>query len=192
MPNLATRSWGWVLLQGILAVIVGVVALVWPGLTLATFAILLGAWIVVDGITSVVTAIALPDVAGRHRVLMVILGILGIIIGVIVLWNPFASAVGLAIFIALMFAAWLLFAGIRTIVIGIRLRDEIKGEWMLIVAGVLAILGGIAAAIIPFVVADVLILVLGGFLVVIGIWLVISAFRLRSDGRNRQASDDAR
>ena len=74
------RHWGWLLFFGVLMVVVGIIALAWPGPTVIALAVLFGIQIIVSGIFSFINAFA-ADESGGMRVWNVILGLLGIVIG---------------------------------------------------------------------------------------------------------------
>ena len=75
------RHWGWVLFFGIVTVLAGLFALVWPGRTLQVIAVLFGIQLVVAGIFRFVTALAVDEASGGTRVLLALLGVLSFIVG---------------------------------------------------------------------------------------------------------------
>ena len=95
-PQLATRahtptSW-WVLaLRGLVAVLFGLAALLWPGLILAVLIVLFGAYALVDGILAVVAAFRSSG-HGMRRPLLLIEGVLGILFGILALFWPDLTA----------------------------------------------------------------------------------------------------
>src|SRR6201993_261547 len=124
------RHWWVPVLRGIAAVVFGVMAFVYPGLTVAVLVLLFGAWILVDGIFRVIGAIGHrssdPDWGWQ-----LVIGILGIIIGLLTFHAPAITALALVIYIA----AWALMIGATEIALAIKMRREIKGEWFLILMG---------------------------------------------------------
>ena len=54
------RHWGWILFFGILMVVVGIIALAWPGPTVIALAVLFGIQLIVSGIFSFINAFAAP------------------------------------------------------------------------------------------------------------------------------------
>ncbi|HJY53844.1 MAG TPA: HdeD family acid-resistance protein, partial [Candidatus Udaeobacter sp.] len=129
------HHWWVPVLRGVVAIIFGIMAFAYPGLTLAVLVILFGAWVLVDGIFRIIGAIGHrssdPDWGWQ-----LVIGILGIIIGFLTFHAPAITALALVIYIA----AWALMIGVSEIVIAIKLRQEIKGEWFLILMGVVSIL----------------------------------------------------
>src|SRR6266481_3645951 len=127
------RHWWVPVLRGVAAIIFGTMAFVYPGLTVAVLVLLFGAWVLVDGIFRVIGAIGHRT---SDRGWQLVIGILGIIIGFLTFHAPGITALALVIYIA----AWALMIGVTEIALAIKLRHEIKGEWLLIVMGVASIL----------------------------------------------------
>src|SRR6267143_1886856 len=111
------RHWWVPVLRGILAILFGIIAFAYPGLTAATLVIFFGAWILVDGVFRIIAAIghrASDPEWGFH----LIIGILGIIVGLL-LWNPLLGAATLIWLIAW----YAIVFGILGIILGFRLRS---------------------------------------------------------------------
>jgi uncharacterized membrane protein HdeD (DUF308 family) len=169
------RHWWVPVLRGIAAIIFGTMAFVYPGLTVAVLVLLFGAWVLVDGIFRVVGAIGHrssdPDWGWQ-----LVIGILGIIIGFLTFRSPAITALALVIYIA----AWALMIGVSEIVVAIKLRHEIKGEWFLILMGVVSILFAIMLLWNPLPGALALVWLIGSYAIVFGVLGIIFGFRLRS------------
>src|SRR5262249_33047227 len=121
------NHWRIPVLRGVVEIIFGIMTFTYLGLTLAVLVFLFGAWVLVDGIFRIIGAIGRrssdPDWGWQ-----LVIGILGIIIGFLTFHAPAITALALVIYIA----AWALMIGVSEIVIAIKLRQEIKGEWFLI------------------------------------------------------------
>ena len=169
------RHWWVPVLRGVAAIIFGTMAFVYPGLTVAVLVLLFGAWVLVDGIFRVIGAIGHrasdPDWGWQ-----LVIGILGIIIGFLTFHAPGITALALVIYIA----AWALMIGVTEIALAIKLRHEIKGEWLLIVMGVASILFAVLLLWNPVPGALALLWLIGSYAIVFGILAVILGFRLRS------------
>jgi uncharacterized membrane protein HdeD (DUF308 family) len=169
------RHWWVPVLRGIAAIIFGMMAFVYPGLTVAVLVLLFGAWVLVDGIFRVIGAIGHrssdPDWGWQ-----LVIGILGIIIGFLTFHAPGITALALVIYIA----AWALMIGVSEIVVAIKLRQEIKGEWFLILMGILSILFAIMLLWNPLPGALALVWLIGSYAIVFGVLGIIFGFRLRS------------
>ena len=169
------RHWWVPVLRGVAAILFGVIALWYPGLTLAVLVIFFGAWVLVDGIFRVVGALAGhasdPD-WGFH----LIIGIVGIIIGVLTFRAPRITALALLIYIA----AWALMIGASEIALAIKLRKEIKGEWFLILMGLASIIFAVLLLWNPAPGAVALIWLIGSYAIVFGLLAMFLGFKLRS------------
>ncbi len=91
----AGRHWGWPLAFGIITLLAGVVALIWPGRTLVVIAILFGVQLIVAGIFRFVSAFASEDLTGGTRVLLAMLGALSLIIGLYAVRHVFITILAL-------------------------------------------------------------------------------------------------
>jgi uncharacterized membrane protein HdeD (DUF308 family) len=169
------RHWWVPLLRGIAAIVFGVIAFAYPGLTLAVLVIFFGVWVLVDGIFRVVGAIAgrsSDPEWGFH----LLIGIIGIIIGVITFRAPQITVLALLIYIA----AWALMIGASEIALAIKLRKEIKGEWFLILMGLASIVFAVLLMWNPAIGASALILLIGWYAIVFGVLAIFLGFKLRS------------
>ena len=169
------RHWWVPVLRGIAAIIFGIIAFIYPGLTLTVLVILFGAWVLIDGVFRVIGAIGHrasdPDWGWQ-----LVIGILGIVIGFLTFRAPGVTALALVIYIA----AWALMIGVTEIVVAIKLRREIKGEWFLILMGLLSIIFAIILLWNPIPGALALVWLIASYAVVFGILAIMFGFRLRS------------
>lgn len=175
MLHALAKCWWALLLRGIAAIIFGVLAFTWPGLTLVTLVLLYGAFALVDGVLSLIAAFS-----GSARPIptwwLIVVGLLGIGAGVVTFLWPGITAVLLVMFIG----AWALVHGIFEIIGAIQLRKEIDNEWMLILGGVLSVLFGIVVLAAPGAGAVGLVWAIAAYSILFGITFVVLALRLRS------------
>ena len=181
-----TRRWWLLLLRGIAAIAFGVLAFMWPGITLLTLVILYGAFMLVDGVIALAAAVGRRHDATVPTWWLVLTGILDIAVGLIALLWPGITAFVLIVFIG----AWAIVRGIFEIVAAIQMRKQIEGEWLLITLGVLSVLFGLAVLAVPGAGALGLIWAIAAYAIVIGIFMVMLAFRVRSH-HNRMTSTAA-
>jgi uncharacterized membrane protein HdeD (DUF308 family) len=170
-----TRNWWIVLLRGIFAILFGVVAFVWPGITLLALVLVFGIYALVDGIS----AITFGLVGGAWGVRwwqMILVGIISVITGIFAFSWPIISAVALLMAIA----AWSICRGIAEIVAAIELRKFIAHEWLLILGGVGSILFGIAVIALPNAGALAVLWIIGIYALIFGALTVTLALKLRS------------
>ena len=173
MVHALAKNWWMLLLRGVAAIIFGVLAFAWPGMTLLTLIMFYGAFALIDGVLAVVAAIT--GGAPAPRWWLAIVGLLGIATGLLVLMMPGLTALVLLYFIA----GWAIATGVFQIIGAIRLRKEIDDEWYLILSGVISVLFGIGVMMAPGAGALALLWVIGIYAVVMGVILVALAFRLK-------------
>jgi uncharacterized membrane protein HdeD (DUF308 family) len=180
--SLAAHAWGWVLLRGILALALGVAAIMFPLSAIFAFTLLFAAYAFVDGIASLVAGTRSAR-SGERWGAMVFRGITGILVGVIFVLLPMLATVTYAFLTVIMVAVWSVIAGIFEISAAIRLRKAIQGEWLLGLAGAFSLLLGLAilVLVIPNPVATIL---SAAWLIAIyafaaGLVLVAQAFSLK-------------
>lgn len=182
MLTTLARYW-WVLaVRGVAAVVFGILAFVWPGVTLATLVLLFGAYALVDGVFAVLAA-----VGGRrhndHWWALLLEGLLGIGVGVLTFRAPDITAVALLLYIA----AWALATGVLEIVAAVRLRKEIEGEWWYVLGGLSSIVFAVLLLLRPDAGALALLWVIAIYAIVFGVTLVLLAFKVRGH-RSRLAT----
>jgi uncharacterized membrane protein HdeD (DUF308 family) len=169
------RNWWSLVVRGVLAIIIGLVTMMWPGITLLAFIFLFGGYALVTGVVSLIGAA--HAVAARERWGALLLeGIAGIAAAVITMLWPAITAFSLVLLIA----AWAIISGIAEIVAAVRLRKFISGEWLLALGGVASILFGILIAAVPPAGALVIALWFGAYAIVFGAIMVLLGFRLRT------------
>jgi uncharacterized membrane protein HdeD (DUF308 family) len=180
VPSLA-RYWWMVAIRGAAAVVFGLFALIWPGVTLLALVVLFGAYALVDGALALVGAFG-PDSAGR-RLWMVVHGIASVVIGIITFaWPSVTTYVLLALI-----AAWAIVTGVVQIAMALRVRREVRGEWVMILGGLLSAVFGIVIAVSPISGALAIVFVIGAYAVVFGAALIGFSLRLRSIGSAQPA-----
>jgi len=175
MVHTLKLNWWLLALRGLVAVLFGVLAFMWPGATLITLVWLFGAFALVNGILSLVLAAKTPK--GYPKVGSLILGgLLGILAGLLAFVMPGITALGLLILIA----AWAIVTGLMELVAAVRLRKIINNEWLLVLAGIASVVFGVILLFQPAAGALALIWLIGAWAFVFGILLMILAFRMRN------------
>ena len=170
LQALATNWWA-LALRGLVGVLFGLLTFFLPGITLVTLVLLFGAYALIDGIFNV---FAFFRVASHHWALL-IEGVIGIIAGVLTFAWPAITALVLLYVIAF----WAIFTGLFEIIAGVRLRQVITNEWLLLVMGALSFLFGVLILFAPGAGALAIVLWIGAYALVFGVLLLALAFRLR-------------
>src|SRR3954469_21800643 len=175
MLHALAKNWWLLLIRGIAAIVFGILAFAWPGLTLVTLVLFYGAFAMVDGVIALVAAFT-----GRHKPVptwwLVVIGLLGIGAGIATFVMPGITAILLILFIG----GWALVHGIFEIIGAIQLRKEIDNEWMLILSGVVSVLFGLIVLIAPGAGALGLVWAIAAYSIVFGISFIALSLRLRN------------
>lgn len=179
--ELLARRWPLVVVRGVVAILFGIMAIVWPGITVLALAILFGVYTLLDGIMALTMSFGQR---GSDRVYLMVLGVLGIVAGLIALIWPGITVVVLLVVIAV----WAIFAGITQIAAAIRLRKVIRNEWFLALTGVVALVLGVLLIVQPAEGAIALVIAIATFALAWGVVLIVLGFRLRSLSADRPAS----
>jgi uncharacterized membrane protein HdeD (DUF308 family) len=177
MVHALAKNWWLLLLRGVAAIIFGVLAFAWPGVTLLTLILFYGAFALADGVLAIIAAIT--GGAPGPRWWLAIVGLLGIAAGLLTFLMPGLSALVLLFFIA----GWAIATGVFQIIGAIQLRREIDNEWLLILGGAISVLFGIGILMAPGAGALALLWVIGFYAIVEGIVFVALAFRLKKHVR---------
>ena len=162
--------WWLVLLQGIAAVIIGLLLLTNTAATVAFLVLVLGFYWLISGIFAII-GIFIDSTQWGWKLFM---GILGIIAGIIVIQHPLWSTLLVPTTVAILI-------GIFGIIMGIigLIQAFMGAGWGAGILGVLSILFGILLLANPLISAVALVIVLGVFGIIGGILAIISAFQMR-------------
>jgi uncharacterized membrane protein HdeD (DUF308 family) len=114
----AGDSWGGLLIEGLLGIAVGAVALLWPASTALAFVWLIGAWAIASGALELYSAVRLRKVV-KHEWALGLAGLVSIAFGLLMLYRPIAG--GLAVVWWL--GAYAMISGLLMVVLGFRLRS---------------------------------------------------------------------
>jgi uncharacterized membrane protein HdeD (DUF308 family) len=168
------RNWWLVLLRGIAAIVFGLLAWAWPGVTLVTLVLFWGAYALVDGVAALIGGWKTKD-HGKPMWTVVLIGILGILAGIFTFLQPGITAIALLLLIAV----WAIINGVFEIAAAIRLRKEIQNEWLLILSGALSVAFGVLMIVNPGAGAIAVLWLIGVFAVAYGALLVFLSFKLK-------------
>ncbi|MEC3956488.1 HdeD family acid-resistance protein [Nocardia sp. CDC153] len=175
---LARSAWQSILVTGLLSVVLGILVLVWPGPTLVVAGVLFGIYLLVSGLFQLIAAFGL-HISTWMRVLSFITAILSFILGFFCFRNEFQAIGLLALWIGI---TWI-FRGTATLVAAMS-DVALPGRGWQVLFGVLLIVGGGLLIVEPFRSITALVLVVGCWLIAIGIFEVITAFQVKSRAKN--------
>jgi uncharacterized membrane protein HdeD (DUF308 family) len=163
------------IVRGVVSVGIGIVAFMFPGVTIAALAVIFGIYAVIDGVTNLMMGFT-RRAAYRSPWLHVLQGVAGIGAGVLTLIWPGVTVLVLILFIG----AWAIVTGAFEVAAAIKLRKEIHGEWLLALSGALSIAFGILVVLFPLAGAVGISWLLGTYAMAGGIVLIALGVRLRS------------
>jgi uncharacterized membrane protein HdeD (DUF308 family) len=174
MLRTLAQNWWAIVLRGVCAVLFGLSAFAWPGITLAVLVTLYGAYALVEGAFAVAGAL-MGRRAGAFPWGVLLAGLAGIAIGVITFMAPGITAIALVYLIA----TWAVLRGVFEIIAAIQLRKEIDNEWLLGLAGFLSVVLGLWLFVAPGAGAIAVLWWIGAFALVFGVVEIILGFRLK-------------
>jgi uncharacterized membrane protein HdeD (DUF308 family) len=172
MLAVLAADWGLLLTRALIAVLLGIVALVWPELTLITFVVLFGVYTLLDGIAALTIAAGARGLPGFGSALFE--GLVRLGAGLIALAIPGHVALVSPAFLA----AWSGLSGVGQIAVAIVLRKELTGEWPLPLAGALSLLVAVFLAASPGAGLPVLVWSIGPYSILFGFALMVLTYRM--------------
>ena len=184
MDELLGRAWWMLMLRGAAGILFGLLALLWPGLTLLLLVVMFAAYALIGGIAAVSAAI-------RHRSIRkdwwipLLLGLCTIAAGLIAVVAPGVTAL---VLIAVM-GANAIVTGVLDVVTGIRLKRRGRTEWLLFVIGILSVLFGIFVLLAPGAGALALVWMISTYAIVTGSLLFVVSLATRN-GRDAVLRDE--
>ncbi|MCU1504004.1 MAG: hypothetical protein JWM12_3358 [Ilumatobacteraceae bacterium] len=173
--TLLQQFWRWLIVRGVAAVIFGILALAWPGLTVLVLVLLFGAYAMVDGISSLVAVLTKASGTEGRRGWFTLIGVISVAAAIVTFAWPGITALALLYVIA----AWAIAAGTLQLVAAIQFRKEMTREWLLALRGVLDVVVGIALFIWPGAGVLAITWLIGWFAIVGGVFTVAEALRVR-------------
>ena len=177
MLRVLFRYWWLLLLRGIVAILFGVLAFLWPGITVSTLVLFFGAYVFVNGAFLIINAVG----SRREKddwVVLLMEGLLGVGVGIMTAFTPGITGIALLLYIA----AWALAAGVLEIAAALRLRKIVTGEWWLAVGGVVSIIFALLLIRFPAAGALSLIWLIATYACLFGAILIVLSFKVHKLG----------
>ncbi|GAB7070832.1 HdeD family acid-resistance protein [Mycolicibacterium hodleri] len=173
VPSLLPHLWKSAVVSGLLAIAIGVAIVAWPGISITVAAIFFGAGLLLTGIQQVFFAFSLHVSAGG-RVLLFISGAASLILAIMAFRHLYDAVLLLAIWIGVGF----IFRGVATAVSAIS-DPTLPGRGWNVFVGVISLVAGVVVLASPFDSIGTLALVVGVWLIVIGVMEVAAAVAIR-------------
>jgi uncharacterized membrane protein HdeD (DUF308 family) len=178
MELVGSPSRSTLVLRGLLNIILGLVAVTWPGLTLYVLILIFAINILIVGMFAIFEP--LFDKSNQHSVLTALLGILGVILGIFLIARPEIAA-GVVV---LLIAIWALAFGVVDLYAGFVANNEkIKGSWFLVLTGILSLVFGVYMLFNPLAGALALVWVIGLYAILSGIILIAASFFVKGKAK---------
>jgi len=178
--SLAEHWWA-LTIRGVAAILFGALLVLAPGIGLLALVMLFGAYALIDGVFNIVAAVRHARERERWGWLA-LAGVISVLAGVLTFLLPRLSALALLMLIA----AWAIVTGVAQVISAVRLRKVIKGEWLLILGGILGIAFGVLVMLFPAQGALALVLWIGAFEIAFGALIVALSLKLRAWRRREE------
>ena len=174
------KNWWLFALRGVLGIIFGIVALIFPGPTMLSLVILFSAYMLVDGVFVIISAMRAIRRKEDRWGLLIFEGLLNIAVGILAFLWPGITVLAFVLLVA----AWAIVAGVVMTAAGFRLNIS-HGRWWLVLGGLLSMAYGALLVITPLIGAIVLTWWMGAYAFAFGVALIILSIRLRSRQHGR-------
>jgi len=174
-PETLVQNWWLFTLRGIFAIVFGLLALIFPGPTMLSLVILFSAYMLVDGIFGIISAVRAIRRKEDRWGLLIFEGLIDIAVGILAFLWPGITVVAFVLLVG----AWAIVTGAVMTAAGFRLNVS-HGRWWLVLGGLLSLGFGTLLVIIPLIGAIVLTWWIGAYALAFGVALVIFSFKLRS------------
>jgi uncharacterized membrane protein HdeD (DUF308 family) len=175
--SLEKQLWGLAISQGVLAILFGIVALFWPGLTVALLIVLFGIFILVWGITGIIASLTS---IGKEKFwwMELIFSVLALGLAVYMLRNPDVTAGIFVFFIGITF----LVRGVVDVLEGLFDGNRDGGNRVFhVIAGVIGVIAGIVTLAYPVSAGLAVVWVIGLYAVLYGSLVVAFSFKAQNE-----------
>lgn len=171
-------NWGWIVAYGVLSIVAGIIAILWPHATLAVIAIIFAIQLLFAAIYEFVFAFSIPNESGWLRAVVALLAVLSFVVAIYLLGH-----IGLTLLLlAVILGVYWIVQGVTELFVAIG-HPEIRNRGWIIVSGVLSVVAGGVVVLNPGISLVFLTLVLGFWLIIFGVSLIGRGFTLRSFAR---------
>lgn len=174
------KRWGLLMgLRGLVMLLAGLYAVIWPGTAIFVLVMVGAAVLTVDGVLGV-WALTFGGAKTGNFWFDVVRNILAIVVGVLILLSPILSTLLTVWFFVYLVALQAIIVGVMEIVIAVRARALMTHIWPVILSGVLYVLFGISLLFAPLMSAIFLVIFAGVMMILFSFGLFTLAWRLYS------------
>jgi uncharacterized membrane protein HdeD (DUF308 family) len=176
---LESKLWKFAMVWGVLTVALGALILAWPGTSILVASTLFGVYLLLSGFAGVAMAFTLPESAGM-RILLFISGVLSVILALLCFRN-FGDPYPILL-LSIWIGASFIVQGVSIVAVAISYKELPARGWYGVL-GVLSVIAGVVVFVWPWDSIVVLTLVIGVWLVVMGIIEIVRGFQMRNDSK---------
>jgi uncharacterized membrane protein HdeD (DUF308 family) len=179
----ARRRWAWIVgLRGLLMVLAGIYAVIFPGAALTALVIVGGVLLIIDGALGL-WSLTFGGAKTGNFWFDVVRNALGLILGVLILISPLMATLLTATFLIYLFAFQAILVGAMEIWVVIRERASYSKIWPVLLSGVLYVIMGVALLFVPVLGALVMVILGGVLAILFGVGLLTMAWRLYQESK---------
>jgi uncharacterized membrane protein HdeD (DUF308 family) len=176
MSVLLAKNWWSLLIRGLVAILLGLTMVLWPGITLAAMVRMFFTYTLFDGLIGIAGAVRAAQAHERWWRALLIEGLTGVATAIITMaWTAIT-----ALTLIYVIATWAFLTGIFEIAAAFQLRQYIAGEWLLILSGVASFTLGTLIIALPLAGPPPIAAWIGAYGFISGALLIGLGFRLRS------------
>jgi uncharacterized membrane protein HdeD (DUF308 family) len=168
------RGWKILVTQGVIGIVFGIVAMVWPIASVVTLVVLWGIFALVDGVGSIVAAFRAEG--GGAKTLLVVIGVISILAGLYAVIHPGTALVALTWAIGL----WLVIRAVYDLYAAFAFTEGGSARWLRVLGAVLLGVAGFIIVTHPGTAALAFTVWIGLLALLWGVLLVVAGLMLRS------------
>lgn len=177
-----TEMWWLILIRGLIGVILGIAAIAYPGKTLMFITVLIGVFLLLDGVMASVGGL-LSIKKSKSWWVLFLQGLIGIALG----WAIFSYPDVTLRVVFFLVAVWAILMGITFVVIAIITRSRAYGGWLLAATGLISLAFGIFLLSNPVVSVQFLTVLVGLYILISGVFNTAFAFEMRAMNKDIDA-----
>ncbi len=167
------RAWWLAMITGVLCIAAGIIVLVQPSISLATLAVIVGIFMLIDGIFDLLGSLSRRE---DHRGMLALLGIVTVVVGIILVRHPTSAVVAIALLIGI----WLVARGLVHFLEAFLIRD---GRLLMLFVAVIELIAGIVIVSSPGIGVATLAILVGIAFILRGLATCALAWALRETGK---------